>query len=83
MDNPYLERPARLYFHLQMLADLEMNIDITTSSPISGETNCGRTRGDYGEKQCASLVFIIPTQFDWYTDHQFEFLTGLKTGWAI
>jgi hypothetical protein len=46
---------AHLYFHLQMLADLEMKIEINSSSPILGETNCWRTRGDYDEKQCAAL----------------------------
>jgi hypothetical protein len=46
---------AHLYFHLQMLTDLEMKIEINPSTPILGETNCWRTRGDYDEKQCAAL----------------------------
>jgi hypothetical protein len=45
---------AHLYFHLQILADLGMKIEMNLSSPIFGETNCWRTRGDYGEKQCAA-----------------------------
>jgi hypothetical protein len=46
---------AHLYFHLQMLADLDMKIEINLSSPIFGETNYRRTHGDYGEKLCAVL----------------------------
>jgi hypothetical protein len=53
-------------------------IEINLSSPIFGETNCRRTRGGYGEKQREALWFIIPIQFDWYTEHQSEFLRGLN-----
>jgi hypothetical protein len=63
---------AHLYFRLQILADLEMKIQINPSPPIFGETNCWRTRGDYAEKQCAALWLIIPIQFDWYTEHLSE-----------
>jgi hypothetical protein len=42
---------AHLYFHRQMLADLEMKIEINPSSPIFGETNCRQTRGEDAEKQ--------------------------------
>jgi hypothetical protein len=55
---------AHLYFHLQMLAELEMKIEINVPSPIFEEMNCRRTRCAYGEKQCAALWFIIPIQFD-------------------
>jgi hypothetical protein len=47
---------TRLYFHLQMLADLEMKLEIILSSPISGETNWRRTRGDNGEQHGAALL---------------------------